>query len=337
MSELRQNPTTKEWVIVATERARRPHEFVRAKAGSVELPDYSPTCPFCPGNEHLTPPVLLTYPPAVDKADHRWGVRAFPNKYAALSLPGKMERRQPGPLFRQMDGVGAHEVIVETPYHNRSLGLMTDAEVELVLRAYQERYRALRNEPWAKFIIIFKNHGTSAGTSLEHPHSQLVATPIAPIHIRQKHEVAESYYDDTGRCIYCDLAQEELAAQERVVLTTDHFVVFEPFASQTPFETWIAPRRHLTSFGDMPPEELRGLAQVLRQTLAKLHKGLGDPDYNYIISPAPEEDEHKSYYLWHIQILPRLTTAAGFELGSGIYITTAKPEETAAFLREIEA
>jgi UDPglucose--hexose-1-phosphate uridylyltransferase len=331
MSVLRQDPTTKEWVIVATERARRPHDF-KKQATRSPAPARDPLCPFCPGNEAKTPGELLRLG---DEAKSGWSVRVVPNKFPAVVSGGELQRRELGPLFREMDGVGHHEVIVESQRHDLPVALMSAGAVELVLRAYQERYRVLREDSRVKYLIIFRNHGQTAGTSLEHPHSQLVATPIAPMLLRRKYEVAIGHYDDTGRCLYCDLVEEELAARVRVVQETDDFVVFHPYASRVPFETWIAPKRHQPSFGLVEPQELSALSGVLRQTLYALHTGLGDPDFNYIVHSAPMEDETKAYYLWHIQILPRLTTIAGFELGSGIFITTMLPEESAAFVREI--
>lgn len=331
MSIIRQDPTTKEWVIIATNRAKRPHDF--KKAGEPPLvASREPSCPFCPGNEAQAPPEILRLP---DPQGTGWAVRVIPNKFAVLSGPGEPQRRQDGPLFREMDGIGYHEVIVETPLHDRVIPLMVPAEVEYVLRAYQARYRALREDPEVRCIIIFKNHGERAGTSLEHPHSQLVATPVAPMQIRRKYEVAIGHYDDTGRCLYCDLVEAEVKARVRLVLETDRFVVFHPYASRAPFETWIAPKRHQPSFGHASSEDLAALAGVLQGTLSALYKALGNPDFNYIVHTAPTEDENKHYYLWHIQILPRVATIAGFELGSGIFITSMVPEESAAFMRDL--
>lgn len=334
MPELRQDPTTKEWVIIASERAKRPHEFVLSKREE-ELPSYVDSCPFCPGNERETPPEVLAYRDSGKPNGPNWRVRVTPNKYPALIHNGTTIRKERGKFFRKMDGVGVHEVIIETPYHNRLIPLMDDKEVEEILMSYRERYRALRNDPIVKLIMIFKNHGKSAGTSLEHPHSQLVATPIVPIHIRRKYEVATSYFDDTGRCIYCDIFEEELSSGKRIVTETDKFIVLHPFASRSPFETWIAPKRHLSSFGNISKEDIPDLASVLKATLYKLYKTLNNPDFNYVIHTAPVDDENKSYYLWHIQIVPRLATMAGFEIGSGIFINTSLPEETAEFMRHL--
>jgi len=330
MSEIRQDPTTEEWVIMAKERAKRPHDFVRQRA-KPELPPFSPSCPFCPGNETETPPEVLLYQ---GKKAQGWRVRTFANQFAALRPEGSTARREEEGFFLDMDGIGVHEVLVETPVHNKPLALMEDSGVEDVLRAYQERYNALSRMSFVKLVIIFKNQGPSAGTSLEHSHSQLVATPVVPKHIRMKYEVAIRYYDNTGRCLYSDLVDHELRTGKRVVMETEKFVVFHPFASHQPFETWIVPRIYQACFGNASAEDLANLARVLRITLLKLYRGLNNPDFNYVIDTAPVGDENKNYYLWHLRIIPRLTEVAGFEIGSGININTALPEETAQFMRE---
>lgn len=330
MSIIRQDPTTKEWVIIATERATRPDQFKRNHS-PINLPPYQPSCPFCPGNETLTPLEILRLPPTENGT---WDVRVIPNKFSALQGTGEATRREIGPLFREMDGVGSHEVIIETPMHNQRMGLMKDHEVETILKACQMRYRILEKDPRIKSIIIFKNHGEHAGTSLEHPHTQLVATPVAPMLMRQKYEVAISHYDDTGRCLYGDLVAAELEAKVRILFETDGFVIFHPYASRLPFETWIAPRRMQSSLGQVSSDDLGELAVVLRRTLHALDAGLNNPHFNFVIHSAPVGDHQQDYYLWHIQILPRLTTIAGFELGSGIFINTMLPEESAKYLRK---
>ncbi|MFC1902638.1 galactose-1-phosphate uridylyltransferase [Chloroflexota bacterium] len=334
MSEIRQDPTTKEWVIIAKERAKRSHDFVSKRAGT-DLPAYAPSCPFCPGNEAMTPPEIFSYQ---DKENLSWQVRVFVNKFPALTPGGSMIRRVEDDFFLSMDGVGVHEVIVETPEHNKPLALMNDGGVGNVLRAYQERYNELSQLLFIQSIIIFKNHGPSAGTSLEHPHSQLVATPVVPRQIRMRYEVAIRHYDDTGRCLYSDLASREREIGSRMVMETDRFVVFHPFASRQPFETWIVPKISKEAcFGNASAEDLGDLAHVLRITLLKLYRGLNNPDFNYVIDSAPVRDDNNDYYLWHLRIIPRLTEMAGFEIGSGIHINTTLPEETAQFMRELKS
>jgi UDPglucose--hexose-1-phosphate uridylyltransferase len=331
MSVIRQDPTTKEWVILAPARGKRPDEFKQPESRQPRQ-TASLSCPFCPGNERMTPVELERF--TGDRAE-AWTVRVIANKFPALVLEGQPRRSESGPLFREMAGVGAHEVIIESPIHDRTIALMEAVEVEDIVQAYQSRYRALTDDSRLKYVIVFKNHGETAGTSLEHPHSQVVATPIAPMLMRRKYEVAMTHYDDTGRSLYQDLVDEELRAQVRVVIETDMFVAFHPFASRVPFETWIVPKRHEPSFGQAHPEELTALSHVLLRTLRGLHHALGNPDFNYILHSAPKEDESKAYYVWHLQILPRVNTIAGFELGSGIYVTTMLPEDSAAYMRTV--
>jgi UDPglucose--hexose-1-phosphate uridylyltransferase len=328
MPELRQNPITRQWVIIATERAKRPDEFAKKKEDA-PVPSYVERCPFCPGNERMTPPESFRIP-----SDGTWQVRVVPNKFAALSNEGDLTRRFEG-LKRTVNGVGVHEVIVETPDHSKAMALLSEPEIELVLQCYRERYMVLTKDPRIEQITIFKNHGLSAGTSLEHPHSQVIATPIIPPDIRNRMEEALRFYDSSGQCIFCKVLWDELADQVRLVQETDHFVAFTPFAALTPFSLWIFPRRHMASFPEIHPEEITDLARMLRVVLAKLYYSLGNPDFNYIVRTAPTEGRYLRYVHWYITVVPRLTRAAGFELGSGMYINPTIPEANAAFLRGV--
>ena len=332
MPELRQDPTTKEWIIIAVERSKRPHDFIKTEP-LVEKPSYREDCPFCSGNEHLSPHETLAYRSGGPADSQGWWVRVIPNKFPALSPEGSVQRQETG-FFRRMDGVGVHEVVIESPVHNHILPLMEDRQVQEILLAYRERYLAVREDPRIKLIIIFKNQGQAAGTSLDHTHSQLVGTSVVPAKIRKKLEEAARYYDDHGRCVYCDSVEEELAVGKRIIMDTESFVVLEPFASRSPFETWIVPKKHQASFGLISMEDSKSFAIILKKTLLKLYSKLNNPDYNYVVHTAPIKDEQEDYYHWHLQIIPRLTNPAGFELGSGIYINVSLPEETAQFLRE---
>jgi len=332
MSEIRQDVTTKEWVIISTERLKRPSDFTNPMA-KAERPVYSPTCPFCPGNESMTKPAVLSYS---DPKTGSWLVRVVDNLYPAVTPGGGASRKVDHGFFLSASATGNHEVIIENPAHNKPLALMTDDEVATVLRAYWERYDAMADKPDIKSIIIFKNHGLAAGTSLEHPHSQLVATTIVPRHMRIQYEVAISYYDDNGRSLYAALTNRELNSGSRIVLDTKRFVVFHPFASHRPFETWIMPTDCQASFGAASKEDFPHLAHVLRLILLKLYQGLDNPDFNLVIDSAPVGEEHTEIYQWHIRIIPRITQQAGFEIGSGIYINTALPEETAKFMRDFK-
>ncbi len=331
MSELRQDPITKDWVIIATDRARRPHEF-RSRERCPEVSSPAKVCPFCPGNEGMTPCEVAAYRSG-SKDGPGWWVRVVPNRFPALT-PEATDGRSDDPFFRFMPGVGRHEVIIETPEHNVPFPLLLDHQAEEVVLMYRDRYVALCTDRAIKAVILFKNKGEAAGTSLEHPHAQIVGTPVVPEHIRDKYAVATRYYDDTGRCIYCDLVERERKAKLRTVFESDEFVAFHPFASRSPFETWIAPKQHASSFGRISVESAKRFAFALKAVIGKLYRRLNDPDYNIVFHSAPIGDENTPYFLWHVRIIPRLTTVAGFEIGSGMYISTALPEETAAYLNE---
>jgi UDPglucose--hexose-1-phosphate uridylyltransferase len=332
MSEIRQDPTTKEWVIIANERRKRPSDFIHHRSEDIKPPFLS-ACPFCPGNEGRTPPTILSYS---HRESNFWQIRAFNNQFPAVTPEKNDSRKSEDGFFLSLDGLGYHEVIVESPLHNATLALMEDGEVSMVLRAYQERYCALARIPLIKTIIIFKNHGPGAGTSLEHPHSQIVATSIVPRHIRMQYDVATRYYDDHSRSLYSDMLEHEQRLKKRIIMESKKFLVFHPFASHRPFETWIMPKTHQSSFSLVPSEDLNDLARILRIVLCKMYKGLNNPDFNYCIDSPPIGEEYIDYFTWHLRIIPRITEVAGFEIGSGIYINTALPEETAQFMRDLE-
>ena len=330
--EIRQNIITREWVIIATERARRPEQFKQTGAKK-ELPAYDAQCPFCPGNEALAPPETFRLPrPEASGGD--WQVRVVPNRFAALSAEGELVRSNVG-IKRTMSGVGIHEVIIETPAHNQTTALLSDAEVVQILGAYQRRYAAAVKDPRVTQVTLFKNHGAAAGASLEHPHSQLIATPLISPEVRDRMETALRFYDEEGECIFCRTLREELEEGTRVVLEGEHFTAFVPFAALTPFHTWIFPKRHNANFAYLDEQEKADLARVLRRVLLKFYRGLDNPDYNYIIRTAPHDAARVNYYHWYMSIVPRLTKMAGFELGSGMFINVALPEESAEFLRGI--
>jgi len=332
MSELRQDPTTREWVIIAPERAKRPQQAPQRRRTD-KLPDWDESCPFCPGNENQTPDEVFSIP--ISSEVSAWGVRVVPNRFAALTPAGETTRSEYGRFFHKMDGVGAHEVIIESPSHNTTVALMSYEQVQKVLLAYQERYNALKKNRQFKFITIFKNHGQASGTSLVHPHSQLVATPIPAPYYHRRLNIAVGYYSDVGSCLYCDLLAEELEKGERIVTETKEFVVLHPYASRAPWETWIIPKRHCSSFGLFPDKHLAELAMVLKDTLLCLYQGLDNPAFNYMVDTTITEDEENPYYHWYIRIVPRLNLIAGFEMGSGIYISTALPEDTASLMKQV--
>ena len=329
MPELRQNMATKEWVLIATERARRPHEFAcEARQLTHQRPAYEAGCPFCPGHEDATQEELLRWP---DQGP--WQGRVFPNRYPALAQRGPREAALEG-LHRKLSGVGYHEVLVESPLHNMSPALQPPEEIALTLKAFQTRGREIVNDPRIEQIFYFKNHGASAGSSVEHPHCQLLALPMVPYETRQRIEEVRRTFDDLGACPYCRMLQMELVEGERIIAKNDYFVAFIPYAAFSPFHTWIVPRRHGPTFLDQTPEELQALGLIVRQVLGKIYCLLNDPDYNYIIRSAPNRDRSSAYLHWYVTVVPRVTKVAGFEMGSGMYINPSLPEESARYLRE---
>lgn len=331
MPEFRQNVATKEWVIIATERARRPEDFVgKSRVLTHTKPQHVANCPFCPGNEKLTPePFLVT-----SGADGKWKIRVIPNKFAALSSTATDERRNTQ-LAKRMDGFGFHDVIVESPLHNSTLALAEPVDVGAVLQSFNGRAAQVVKDTRIQQIIMFKNHGESAGTSLEHPHCQMISLPIVPNNIRTRLEEAMRYYDDHGACVYCDIISNEPDFEKRVIMRNEKFVAFIPFAAFSPFHTWIVPHVHRPLFTQIDEGELAALAQILKQTLQKLYVGLNDPDYNISIRMAPLTYDRIPWFHWYLSIVPRLTKTAGFEMGSGMYINSALPESSAAFLRGV--
>ena len=332
MPELRFDYTTADWVVFAPLRKLRPQYESRAPLPVSEASQDAADCPFCPGNERFTPHEIFSFR-SNPEVETSWQVRVVPNKFPALRIEEDHHRVQGGKIFERMGGCGAHEVVVESQDHSRFLAQQSMEQIELLLKTLQQRYIDLKRDKRFQTIIVFKNHGAGAGTSLKHPHWQIIATPVVPRLLRTKCSEAMDYYDRTGNCLYCDLTQEELAAEKRVIATNDEFAAFVPYAAHLPFETWILPRRQQSTFDQLEPRQVGPLAEILKNVLLKLYVGLENPNFNLTIDAAPRGDEDKEYFQWHIRIMPRLATQAGFELGSGMSINTVLPEEAAAFLR----
>lgn len=333
MPELRKDPIVGRWVIIAHERATRPRDFSsepqhQASAGP---------CPFCAGRESETPPEIIAYRDRGSPANGPgWRVRVVPNRYPALKVEGTLNKRGEG-IYDKMEGVGAHEVIIECPAHEVSLANLPEDNIRDVLWIYRDRLLDLKRDPRLVHGMLFKNVGPAAGASLEHTHSQLIVTPIVPISVWEEMTGALEFYNYRGRCIYCDMIEQELTGQKRVVLETERFTAFCPFASRFPFETWILPKSHSSHFEDLSREEAADLADALGRTLRRIEFALGSPSYNYIIHTAPFDHQALPHYHWHIEIIPRVTRIAGFEWGSGFYINAVPPENAGAYLRDVSA
>jgi UDPglucose--hexose-1-phosphate uridylyltransferase len=330
MPELRKDYVTDTWVVFSTWRSQRPIEERKQPSASVD----TSSCPFCPGNEHMTPPEILAYRNDGEVNGPGWWVRCVPNKYPALIIEGEVKRRVTQ-LFHSVNGVGAHEVIIETPDHLGRLGSLDEKQVYEVISAYRDRYVDLTRDSRFKYILIFKNHGLEAGASLSHPHSQLIATPIIPRRIMDELRASRDFYESTGgSCIYDEIVEEELEVGDRVVVENDGFLTICPYAARFPFETWIIPKEHEMHFEDMKDEERRLLARTLKGVFSRFDTLFGDPPFNYYIHTAPCDRRDHRYYHWHVEITPRMSNTAGFERGTGFYINPVPPEDAARLLRE---
>ena len=332
MPELRKDPITGRWVIISTDRGKRPNDFVRE---SVTIKGTG-FCPFCSGNESKTPPEILAYGRNGGAKDTPgWSVRVVPNKFPALGIEGGLDREGEG-LFDRMNGVGAHEVVIETPDHRSTLATIPDKAIEEVLWAYRDRVLDLKNDRRFRYILIFKNHGEAAGASLEHTHSQLIALPIVPKRVREEVDNSRKYYEEKERCIFCDMIKQEVETASRVISENEHFIALAPYAPRFPFETWLLPKQHSSAFENQQTPIYASLASQLREILVRLDVVLDRPAYNYVIHTSPIGEEINDHYHWHIEMMPKLTKVAGFEWGTGFYINPTPPEEAARFLREAQ-
>lgn len=331
MPELRKDPITERWVIISTERGKRPSDWPPdTKVKGMGF------CPFCPGNEDKTPPEIRAVRPGnTQKNSPGWQVRVVSNKFPALQIEGELNRRGEG-LYDMMNGIGAHEVIIEAPDHAAELANLEPNHIYDILIAFRERILDLQNDPRFKYILIFKNHGIAAGASLEHSHSQLIATPIIPKRVIEELEGAKKHFSFKERCVYCDIIRQEMQMGKRLVVSRPDYVVIEPFAPRFPFETWLLPVRHHSHFERMELHEYRGVAAALQEILQRINKTLESPPYNFILHTTPVQIPTAPDYHWHFEIIPKLTKVAGFEWGSGFYINPTPPEMAAQHLRDAQ-
>ena len=331
MPELRKDPITGRWVIVATDRAMRPADFIREHVA----PLGGRFCPLCPGHEEKTPPEVLAYRPGGGLPNSTgWSLRVVPNKFPVLRVEGDLNRQGEG-LYDKMNGVGAHEVVIETPDHMLTLGDLSEKQVEDVFWASRDRIVDLRKDIRLRYMVVFKTHGEAAGANLEHTHSQIIALPVIPKRALEELEGAKRYFDYRERCIYCDMLRQEEEGGTRIILETEHYVAFCPYAARFAFETWIVPKKHGSHFEGVEIPEVKNLGWMLRAVIRKVDKVLERPAYNLMIHSAPVQEGAMAHYHWHMEIVPKLTRVAGFEWGTGFYINPTPPEEAARFLREI--
>jgi UDPglucose--hexose-1-phosphate uridylyltransferase len=331
MPELRKDPVTGRWVIISTERNKRPSDFTVTHVRPVGRE----FCPFCPGHEDMTPREVLAYRSnGQGPNEPGWDIRVVPNMFPALKVEGSFDREADG-MFDRMNGIGAHEVIIESADHSKTLATMSEGEIERVLSAYRDRIRDLKQDGRLRHILVFKNHGAPAGATIEHTHSQLIALPLVPDFVREELDGARRHFAEKERCVFCDIVRQELAAGRRVVQENADIVALSPYAPRFPFETWLLPRRHGARFEDATTNEYESLARMLKAILTRLDRALEQPPYNLVLHTAPFTGEPTESYHWHIEILPKVARSAGFEWGTGFFINPTSPEEATQVLRAI--
>ncbi len=332
MSEFRQNIATGEWVIIAPERRKRPDDYDRDKLCGATTVDaeHSDSCPFCRGNESMCKPSLYEIQDGTG-----WSLRVIPNIFAAVNTHADPGRTREG-IHLKAGGYGIADVLIESPLHNADISTMPLSQIEEIIKAYRFRYNEISLDPAINIVNVFRNHGPSAGASLQHPHSQIIGCMVAPPHVTDQIEYAKRAYNTWGNCVYCRALDDELAQGLRIVQETFHFVAYCPFASKSPYEVRIFPRRHCSVFGSINAEEEFDLALILKQVLQRLRALLGDPDYNFYIRSSTTCDGQVQYYHWYLTIVPRTSHYAGFELGTGIFINTSSPEVCAEELRSVK-
>ena len=343
MPELRRDPIIGRWVIIATERARRPSDFSFKEEDEGKSKFAPSKCPFCEGNESMTPPEIYALRDKSTKPNAPgWQVRVIPSVSPFLDIKGDLDRHGKG-MYDLMNGVGAHEIIIPTPEHDPG-SFMTDlAQIEKLTRVTIKRMQELKKDTRLKYALLFKNHGKSAGGSnIKHQHIQLIATPVTPKRVKEELAGSKSYFDYKDRCVFCDMIRQELSDDKRVFLEVDGFLAINPYCSRFPFETWILPKKHSCDFDAMDESDIAAYSKIFQLTLTKLAKTLGDFPYNIILHTAPFRRRRKKGYWetieedyhWHVEIMPRLTQVAGFEWGSGFYINSVPPEDACKYLKE---
>lgn len=343
MSELRQNLATREWVIIAPERLKGRSLQSETNPFMETYPAYDPTCPFCPRNEERFENVEIDFAPHPDpknKAESRWYVRSIENKFKIFeeydSCPIKPTEFERDGIHAKFMGCGSHELVLESPIHNKTIATMSAPELEAVVGAYLSRFNALKQNPNNLLTIIFKNHGQRAGASQVHGHTQILSSRVVPNFLRFLIDEATRYFDTNGICVFCKILEHELKEGKRVVYENDRFAAYTPFAQSQPFEINIFPKVHDALFGDMDDREAAAFADCLRVTTRKLYLALSNPDYNLILRNPPYPLSGVPFYHWHLQIVPYTRLPGGFELGSRIMVNVMLPEECARILREAD-
>lgn len=331
MAELRRDPIVGQWVIVENdESSLAPSDYEKEE----HVYTQEAVCQLCTGREQQTPPEVDAIRPEDTQADSPgWFARVIPNKFPALKIEGDLDKRGLG-IYDMSNGVGAHEVLIETSAHNKELVDLSPEEIADVIKLCQNRSLSLAKDKRFKYIMIFKNYGESAGASVEHNHSQIIALPMVPRTVLAELEGAQAYYNFHDRCVFCDMIEQEYGDRERVVDENDYFIDFCPFVPRYPFENWILPKEHDSQFCSLNDEERLSLAHILKAMLNRMRSCLSNPSYNFYLHVAPIGYKNLESFHWHIEIVPQLTREAGYEWGTGLYVVRTSPAKAAGYLKE---
>ncbi|MEW6008936.1 MAG: galactose-1-phosphate uridylyltransferase [Candidatus Omnitrophota bacterium] len=330
MSQLRRDPIVGRWVIVNTEDPKGPNEFEVAKHEFTQ----EANCPFCAGNEKLTPPEVDAIRTKGTQPDTPgWSVRVVPNKFPALTIEGDLNREGVG-IYDMSNGIGAHEVIIENPEHRKTFTDLSAEQIKDVIDTSCRRAISLTGDKRFKYILLFKNYGVDAGASLEHGHAQLIALPMIPKNAHEELNGAHRYFEFHERCIYCDIIRQEKQEKSRIICENESFIAFCPFVSRFPFQVWIIAKTHSPYFCHMSEKEKISLSKILKDVLLRIKVVLNDPSYNFIFHTSPLEIRQAEGFHWYVELMPKLTRVAGFEWGSGFYIVPTDPETAAGYLKQ---
>jgi UDPglucose--hexose-1-phosphate uridylyltransferase len=331
MPELRKDPITGTWVIISEERKKRPKYYQIVVDKDISSPE---NCPFCPGNEAMTPAETFSLRPGQSSANGPgWDVRVVPNKFPALRIEGQLRKSGEG-FYDKSSGIGAHEVLIETPQHGVTWFADAGGAIGRTLLAARARVLDLKRDTRFKYIMVFKNFGPTAGSTLSHSHSQIIALPVVPLRVQEEIEGARAHFGMKERCIFCDIIQYESESDRRLLLENEHFIVLAPYAPRFSFELAVYPKRHNPAFESTEDSELESLGRVLEDVLGRVGRLLNRPDFNLIVHNAPCQNSVGEFYHWHIEFMPVLARVAGFEWGTGFYINPVSPEESVQALKE---
>jgi UDPglucose--hexose-1-phosphate uridylyltransferase len=331
LPELRKDPVTENWVILSPNRTKRPTDLAKTQ----NVPLRSDNCPFCPGSEDETLAETFAFRNGGAPNQPGWTTRVFPNRFPALQLAEVAETPVSNGLYEHRNGFGAHEVIVDCPEHVVSMGDTAAENIGNVFLAFQQRIKAFKQDPRLAYTILFKNHGEPAGASLQHSHSQLMSLPMIPERVREELEGSERYFQHSGRCVFCDILEHELAERNRLIFEDQHIAVIAPYAPRLSYETWIVPKQHRSHFENTAPEAVQSLAVALKLLLQKIDRGLNYPAYNYVLHQGAAADHELPHFHWHLEVVPRVARIAGFEWGTNYFVNHTTPEQAAEFLRGI--